>query len=68
MIVYDTEIVKAIRHRSEPVLPDIEYCQGWTDFAGMEISVLCAYEYRTGRYRVFLEDKLPDCGVQLQAV
>jgi len=32
-LVYDIEIVKAIRGRDEPRLDGIEYCDGWHDHA-----------------------------------
>lgn len=57
-LVYDLEIVKAILGKNEPRLAGIEYCKGWHDHAGMGISVLCAYEYETDRYRVFCQDNL----------
>jgi hypothetical protein len=57
-LVYDLEIVKAILGKNEKQIPGIEYCQGWHDHANMGISVLCAYEYETGRYRTFCQDNL----------
>jgi hypothetical protein len=38
VFVYDLEIIKAIP--SGDRIPGIEYCGGWTDYAGMGISVL----------------------------
>jgi hypothetical protein len=59
-IVFDTEIVKAIPTKDQPREENIEYCQGWSDFKGMGISVLVAYDYADGRTRIYLEDNLPE--------
>ena len=56
MIVYDLEIVKAVPDRKKPNLPGIKYCTGWDDHAGMGISVLCAYDTKDHRFRVFCDD------------
>lgn len=55
-LVYDLEIIKGILGRNESSLPGIEYCAGWEDHANMGISVLCAYESWSQRYRVFCDD------------
>jgi hypothetical protein len=61
MIVYDTEIVNMIPgKRGEPVVPGVNYCKGWTDFHGMGLAVLCAYNYETDRWHVFLKDNLQE--------
>lgn len=60
MIIYDCEIVKAIQGKNEERLQGIEYCEGWHDHAGMGISVICVYDYATGRYRVFCADNFPE--------
>ena len=57
-LIYDIEIVRAIPDRKATRLPGIEYCDGWTDYANMGISVIGAYDYADDRYRVFLEDNL----------
>lgn len=58
MIIYDCEIKKAIAKRDEERLSDIEYCDGWRDFANMGVSCIGAYDYDADRYRVFMEDNL----------
>lgn len=58
MLVFDSEIEKAIRGRGEEQIPGIEYCQGWKDFIGMGISVIGVYDFKESKYRVFLEDNL----------
>jgi hypothetical protein len=59
-VVYDTEIVRKIPDSGEERIPGIEYCNGWTDFVGMGIAVLCAIDLWTDRAHVFLEDNLDD--------
>lgn len=56
MIIYDAEIIKAIADKKHPHQVGIEYCEGWRDFKGMGVSVVCAYDYNEERYRVFLKD------------
>ncbi len=55
-LVYDLEIVNCIPDRKEPPDPNLTYCKGWGDHAGMGISVLCAYDIFEDRYRVFCDD------------
>jgi len=57
-VIYDIEIEKCIPDRRVPPEPDLRYCQGWDDHANMGIAVLCAYDTRDSRYRVFLKDNL----------
>lgn len=54
-LIYDLEIIKAIPDKKFPPVPGIDYCAGWQDHLGMGISVLCAYDTKTDRYRVFTE-------------
>ena len=63
MIVLDVEIKKAILGRNEEPIPDIEYCGGWRDFAGMGISCVCTYDTDTHLSRVFLEEDLLEFGL-----
>lgn len=55
MLIYDIEIKKAIPSKNTPILEGIDYCDGWTDYAGMGISVACVYDYSSDRYRVFTD-------------
>jgi hypothetical protein len=57
VIVYDCEIIKCI---PPAVQPDLQYCEGWHDHAGMGISVIGVYDYLTDQYRVFLKDNFAD--------
>ncbi len=54
-LVYDIEIEKAIAGKGAPLV-GIDYCEGWHDHEGMGISVICAYDYVTDRYRAFMKD------------
>ena len=60
MFVYDAEIIKAIQGKGESRVDGIEYCEGWHDYEGMGISVVCGYDYYTDRYRVFMEDNFEE--------
>jgi Predicted 3'-5' exonuclease related to the exonuclease domain of PolB len=55
VIIYDLEIVKAIPTK-EAKVDGIEYCNGWNDHANMGVAVICAYETKTQRYRVFTKE------------
>lgn len=57
-VIYDCEIARCIPNK-EPS-PDLEYCQGWKDFPGMGISVICAYSSWQERYHIYLEDNLAE--------
>jgi len=60
MIIYDLEIINCIPDHTKPALPGYRYCEGWHDHEHMGISVLCAYDYETDRYRVFCEDNFQE--------
>lgn len=55
LLVYDVEIVNAIPERGAAPLDGITYCKGWTDYFGMGVAVVCAYEWERG-YHVYLKD------------
>lgn len=55
ILIYDCEIVNAVPDNKVAPLEGIRYCDGWHDFAGMGVSVICAYDWTEG-YRVFLAD------------
>ena len=59
-IVYDCEIKRGVVTENNPHRDGFEYAAGWEDFAGMGISVLCAYDVRESWYRVFCEDNIDD--------
>ncbi len=53
IVVYDLEIKKKIEQCS----------RGWSSFDEMGISVGCAFDYRTMKFRVFMDDNLDElCG------
>jgi hypothetical protein len=58
VIVYDTEIIRAIPDKRNAPDPALQYCGGWKDYAGMGISCICAIEAETGISRVFFKDNL----------
>lgn len=60
MLVYDLEIKKAILGKNDQPVEGVEYCEGWKDSVGMGVSCVCCYDYITDRYRVFMEDNMPD--------
>ncbi len=59
MIILDGEIKNAIPTEA-PRVAGINYCEGWHDFKGMEVSVICAHLVRAGTTHVFLDDNLDD--------
>ena len=58
ILIFDAEIIKAILNKKDEPIPGIEYCKGWGDFKGMGISVVCVYDTKEDKYRVFLADNL----------
>lgn len=60
MLIYDIEIINAIANKKTDRIDGINYCDGWHDHAGMGISVIGAYDYEEGRYRVFCADNFRD--------
>lgn len=55
IVVYDLEIKKTIEQCSK----------GWNSHDEMGISVGCAFDYRTMRYRVFMDDNLQELADRL---
>lgn len=60
LLCFDCEIERPIPSKDAPPEPDIEYCDGWTDYKGMGISVISAYDYRESRARIFLKDNIDE--------
>ncbi len=57
IIVFDAEIKHGIPPLNDTDrLPSVKYCDGWQDFKGMGVSVVCAYDYVHDRY-VRFEDE-----------
>jgi hypothetical protein len=50
-VIYGCEIARCIPKGERS--PDLEYCQGWADFKGMGISVICAYSSWDERYHIY---------------
>ena len=59
MLIYDCEIVHALPSMKEPNVPDIIYCRGWEDYAGMGIACIGAYDTDTGQTHLFCQDNFP---------
>jgi DEAD/DEAH box helicase domain-containing protein len=57
-VIYDCEIVRCIPNKQPS--PDLDYCQGWGDFSGMGLSVICAYSSWQDRYHIYLKDNLTE--------
>ena len=53
ILIYDCEIIKAIRDPKKVDLAHIEYCNGWDDYENMGISVIGVNFITTGIDRVF---------------
>lgn len=64
MIIYDCEIKKGIAPKGQKQI-GIEYCGGWRDFDNMGISVIGVFDYKEGRYRVFMDDNFDEFQVLL---
>lgn len=62
MLIYDVEIAKAIQGKGEARIDGVKYCKGWTDYAGMGVGCVCAYDLSEARYRVFMQDNLAAFG------
>ena len=60
-LIYDCEIVACIPPRN-PLdrVAGLRYCEGWEDHEGMGISVIAAYDYVDGIYRVFMQDNFDE--------
>ncbi len=61
VVVFDCEIVRAVPGKGWERLPNVDYCAGWDDFAGMGISVVAAIDFgELARPRIFMEDNKED--------
>ena len=56
IIIYDSEIINCVPDWKTERDPAYKYCNGWGDYKGMGIAVICAFDFSEMRYRVFLED------------
>lgn len=59
LIIYDCEIANPIATKAEAKDPAFTYAGGWTDYAGMGISVIAAYQWNAG-YRIFMSDNMAE--------
>ena len=55
-LVYDIEIEKAVPVKHEAQEPGVEYCDGWSDHAGMGVATVAALQTWDMRPRMFYAD------------
>ncbi|MBD2771215.1 hypothetical protein [Iningainema tapete] len=55
ILIYDCEIIKCIPDRSGYLKPGFQYCEGWTDFKGMGISVIGAWLSWDNSIRIYTQ-------------
>ena len=60
LLFFDAEIRHGVITPDNPGQRGYVYANGWTDYAGMGISTICAYDLSESQYRVFMIDNLPD--------
>ncbi len=60
ILLYDAEILRPPPGKPGTEEPDIEYCDGWKDYGGMDLTVVTAYSYLDHFPRIFLKDNLLD--------
>jgi hypothetical protein len=58
VLIYDSEIRNGVATKDNPAQDGFKYAKGWSDFTGMGISVICAYDTREACFRIFMEDNL----------
>ncbi len=54
MLIFDCEIKKMIQSYNDVRQPDLDYCEGWADYKGMGISVICCYDTASGTMHTLL--------------
>lgn len=59
MIIYDAETLKPAKTSYEEQIPFIDYAEGFEDFEGMGVSVICTLDTETGLPGVWLKDSFP---------
>ncbi len=60
ILLYDAEIKRPPPGKPGTEEPDIEYCDGWKDYGGMDLTVITAYSYLDHFPRIFLKDNMLD--------
>lgn len=55
-IIFDCEIKHGVITDNNPAQPGYQYSDGWQDYIGMGVSVICAYDVTSGRARTFCDD------------
>lgn len=59
-LVFDCEIKHGVTTEYNPPQAGYRYANGWQDFAGMGVSVCCAFDSHSLRPRVFCDDNLKE--------
>lgn len=57
IVVFDIEVLNIPEARTEKRLPGYSYANGFTDFNGLGIALICAFDYFTEDYLVFTSHK-----------
>src|SRR6476660_2048352 len=61
MFIFDIEIKNAIPPKNfADRKADVTYCNGWEDYEGMGIAVICVWDYVADQSRVFGEETLSE--------
>lgn len=59
-LIFDAEIIGAIRDKKRPPIEGIRYAQGWRDYGGMGVSCVCTYDVDYAKYQVYCQDNFGD--------
>lgn len=59
-LIYDCEIKHGVVSDDNPAQAGFKYAESWTDFTGMGIATLCAYDVDKTCFRVFCDDNLDE--------
>lgn len=57
-VMYDVEIYSAIPEDGVVRDPNLSYCGGWSDYEGMGVSVITAYDFVECQWLVFMSDNI----------
>lgn len=60
ILLYDVEILRPPPDKKREPEPDIEYAEGWTDYKGMDFTMVSAYSYVDQFPRIFFRDNIDE--------
>lgn len=66
MILFDCEIQNLIPAQGQAQDAAYRYCNGWGDFDGMEVAVICTYDFLSQETGVWMKDNLAEFGCQIR--